>query len=101
MEAAMPNWFRNWKTRREPEKKQEQPLACPNPKCGEWASRENLDRALTQVSDLRCEKCRVTNSKLDWAVAGLSKSQIKGLAGVSDAFTTTVDKWLKGLKGHN
>ena len=72
MEATMVKW--PWS--REPQEPQEkQFLACPT--CGEWAFKENLDRALAKVSDLTCEICGTTKSTQDWSVNGFSKAQLE------------------------
>jgi hypothetical protein len=99
MEPAMVNW--PW-SRKQPQKPQkEQFLACPNYKCREWASKENLDRALAKVSDLTCHKCKLTNPTLNWSVTGLSKAQMEGIETEVNAATTRIEEWLKRMKGHN
>jgi hypothetical protein len=95
MEAAMLKWFRNWKTRQEPKKKQEQPLACPS--CKEWASKENLDKALVTPADgnLTCEKCGATRLRFDWRHAGETRQVLEQTAEEAAAFKARVDKFAK------
>jgi len=51
-------------------------LACP--RCRKWASKKNLDRALTLTlqDNLTCDRwrCGKTNQKYAWETAGLKKS---------------------------
>jgi hypothetical protein len=76
----MLNWFRNWKTRRE---RKNWHFACParlGPMtahlCEEWASKENVDRALVMPKDgyLTCEKCGKTSPLLYWRTTGQARS---------------------------
>jgi hypothetical protein len=70
-----------------PEKKQEQPLACPS--CNAWASKETLDGAhVTHArDDLTCEKCGASNLLLGWAHTGRQKEIMRGLQEMVDRST--------------
>lgn len=82
-----------WPWSRKPPRKLEKGPYFACPKCRTRASKKNLDRALTQASDLTCENCRETNPKYSWEIAGLTESGVATRA--AEAFTRSV----KGFTG--
>ena len=77
----MLNWFRNWRTRKA---RKDWHLACParvGPMaaytCEQWASKENVARALVMPEDgyLTCEKCRQAGLLLHWRNTGHARRE--------------------------